>query len=516
MIARWSLSIVSATALTVLLSSRVATAATLQVGSGKTYATPCAAFAAATAGDTVEIDAGTYTNEACYLGSGKDGLTIRGVGGRAKLDATGYTISNGKAIWVINSDRVTIENIEFTGASVPDSNGAGIRMETDNLTIRNCYFHDNEDGILTGSSATGELLIEYSEFDHNGLGDGCSNGNGCAHNMYIGHLAKFTLQFSWSHNVETAHLVKTRALSNYILYNRIGSEGNTSSSIQIDVPNGGLTYIIGNTIQKDASAGNGSLISYAEEGGSNPTQQLFVVANTLVNDKSSTFISVPSGLDTSGVLDNIFAGTGTALSSGALPAANLTGQDPLFASASAPNYNYHLTSGSPAIGQGVDPGTGAGFALKPGFEYVHPLAAVTRKDTGTLDLGAFQFGTDTGDAGTVDASGGSGGSSGAGGAASDASHGGSGGAGGSTEGGVDGTGTGGQANAGGGGAPDAAASGTAEPPGESSGCGCRTVGAPTGGSGIAAAMLGVLFVLRRRTSSRRSQASKLNRPVNMS
>jgi len=67
----------------------VAFGATLQVGSGKTYAKPCAAFAAAAAGDTVEIDAGTYTSDACNVGAGKDNLTIRGVGGRAKMDATG-------------------------------------------------------------------------------------------------------------------------------------------------------------------------------------------------------------------------------------------------------------------------------------------------------------------------------------------------------------------------------------------------------------------------------------------
>jgi MYXO-CTERM domain-containing protein len=476
--------------------SSVAFGATLQVGAGKTYAKPCAAFAAAAAGDIVEIDAGTYTSDACNVGTGKDNLTIRGVGGRPKMDATGYAISNGKAIWVVNSDKITIENIEFMGASVPDMNGAGIRIEAANLTIRNCYFHDNEDGILGGPPAdgTGEVLVEYSEFDHNGLGDGCNNG-GCTHNMYLNHFAKFTLQYSWSHNVETAHLVKTRAWASYILYNRIGSEGNTTTSIQIDMPNGGLAYVIGNTIQKDASAGNGFLIDFAEEGASNPTQKLYVVGNTLVDGKSSTFIGFPSGTDVSGIVDNIFVGAGTPLSSGTLPAANLVGQDPLFVAATT--YDYHLSAGSPAIGKGVDPGTGSGFSLMPVFEYVHPLKAAARKSGGALDLGAFQFGTDTSDAGTVDASG-AGGATGAGGSTAAGGSKGTGGAGGSA------VGVGGStANAGTAVLPDGAAPGSPEAAGESSGCGCRTAPATTQHVALLSA-LAVLAGLARRRRPRSS------------
>jgi hypothetical protein len=137
--------------LTALLFASGVRAETLEVGPGKTYATPCAAFAAAQAGDVVEIDAagnGTYDGDVCAIGV--DDLTVRGVNGLAHVDADGQN-AQGKAIWVIQGNDVTLENIELSGAEVPDLNGAGIRAEGTNLTIRGSYFHDNQEGILGGA-----------------------------------------------------------------------------------------------------------------------------------------------------------------------------------------------------------------------------------------------------------------------------------------------------------------------------------------------------------------------------
>ena len=46
---------------------------------------------------------------------------------------------------------------------MPDKNGAGIRLEGHGLVVRNCYFHDNEDGILTDGGGDVDF-IEGSEF----------------------------------------------------------------------------------------------------------------------------------------------------------------------------------------------------------------------------------------------------------------------------------------------------------------------------------------------------------------
>jgi hypothetical protein len=140
-------------------------AATLAVPGG--YATVRTAAAAARDGDTIEIEAGTYTGDGIVATLSNDNLTIRGgVNGRAHLNADGVTISNRKAILVITGDNITIENIEFSNAVVPDENGAGIRHEGGLLTVRNCYFHDNEMGILTSDHSYSELFVENTEFNH--------------------------------------------------------------------------------------------------------------------------------------------------------------------------------------------------------------------------------------------------------------------------------------------------------------------------------------------------------------
>ena len=74
--------------------------------------------------------------------------------------------SQGKAIWVIKGNDNIIEAIEFSECSVPDQNGAGIRMEGTNLIVRNCHFHHNENGILAGNNDKSEIVVEYSELKY--------------------------------------------------------------------------------------------------------------------------------------------------------------------------------------------------------------------------------------------------------------------------------------------------------------------------------------------------------------
>jgi hypothetical protein len=99
-----------ATSLFSLLAATPCLAATISVGPSGQHPAPCAAFAAAQDGDTIEIDAsGTYDGDVCPIA--RSSLTIRGVNGRAHIDAAGQD-SGGKAIWVVQGNDTTIENVE--------------------------------------------------------------------------------------------------------------------------------------------------------------------------------------------------------------------------------------------------------------------------------------------------------------------------------------------------------------------------------------------------------------------
>ena len=50
-----------------------------------------------------------------------------------------------------------VERIEFSGAKVGGRNGAGIRLEGADLTIRDSYFHHNQMGLLTGRNPDSRL-----------------------------------------------------------------------------------------------------------------------------------------------------------------------------------------------------------------------------------------------------------------------------------------------------------------------------------------------------------------------
>lgn len=383
----------SALAAAVLSTAFPASAAILSVGPGKTYTTPCRAFAAAKTGDTVEITGNvTYTGDVCGIYASN--LTIRGINGRPKIDAAGKN-ALGKGTWVIVGNNVVVENVEMFGAKVPDLNGAALRLEGTNFTLRSSFLHDNENGILTGVNLNSSVLIEYSEFGHNGY------GTGYTHNLYIGNIANLTFRYNYSHDAHVGHNLKSRARVNMIAYNRFsslnaGETGTTAAgkpSYEIDLPNAGTSYIIGNVIQQPSVHSNPNLVGYGLEGASNPGHDLYVVNNTFLNDDSNrgNFIAVGTGVTKKILLqNNIFAGTGTLTTQvGAIEKTNYRAAAPGFVNRAA--YDLRPTANALVIDAGSAPGNSAtGVALAPTAQYKHSAMSETRAVSGLLDIGAYE------------------------------------------------------------------------------------------------------------------------------
>jgi hypothetical protein len=378
--------------LAISLAAGSAGAATLSVGPGMTYAKPCAAFAAAKSGDLIQITGNTtYSGDVCYVYPSN--ITIRGVNGRPRIDAAGKN-AGGKGTWVIEGSNVTVENVEMLGAKVADQNGAALRLEGTNFTLRSAFIHDNENGILTGANTSSNITVEYSEFGHNGY------GTGYTHNLYIGNVGSLVFRYNYSHDANVGHDLKSRARVNTIAYNRFsslapGQTGSTAAgkpSYEIDLPNAGTSYVIGNVIEQPAANSNPTMLSYGEEGASNPAQDLYVVNNTFLNDAGSgTFVQVGSGV-TRGVLlqNNIFGGVGTVTNqSAAVQKTNYRATAPAFANRAA--WDLRPAANVLVVNAASAPGTSAeGFSLYPRAEYKHVASGITRPVAGALDIGAYE------------------------------------------------------------------------------------------------------------------------------
>src|SRR5215471_1259075 len=227
--------------------------AILTVGPEQQFGTLHVAVAASHDGDTIYVEAGTYLNDFAVINTA---ISIIGVGGMAHFVFDGTVpIPNQKAILVTRDD-VTLDHLEFSGATVPDGNGAGIRYEGGDLVITDCYFHNNQEGILTGAVPGGTITIDHSEFAFNGTGDGYT------HNIYVGRIGTLTIADSFIHDAAGGHEIKSRA-DNTVIHDNYIIDGSSTASYSIDLPNGGAAMIQNNIIQQGLYSPNSTIISYA-------------------------------------------------------------------------------------------------------------------------------------------------------------------------------------------------------------------------------------------------------------
>jgi hypothetical protein len=256
----------------------------LEVGPGKPFARPSQAAAAARAGDVVRIAPGTYRDCAVWRASD---LSIEAEGGPVVITGP---VCQDKALFVVAAPRVTISGLTFRGAVAPAGNGAGIRAEGGDLTIRRTRFEGNQTGILTAISiSTATVVIEESAFIGNGHATDACRGHG----LYANALVLLAIRRSRFEATRVCHHVKSRALRTEITDSEILDGAEDMASYQVDIPNGGDLVLARTTIRKGPRAGNmRASVVIGAEGRLHPTRELRIEANRFENlmPQGTTFV----------------------------------------------------------------------------------------------------------------------------------------------------------------------------------------------------------------------------------
>lgn len=360
--------------------------ATMIVGPGEKVATLTEAARLAKDGEVIEIKAGEYRGQPAIWT--QNDLVIRGAGGRPVMLADGKSAED-KAIWVVRGGRVQIENIAFRGARVAHLNGAGIRFEKGNLDIRGCAFVDNQMGILTANRPEMTLEVHDSEF-----ADAPRDSSDPHHLLYVGSIGKFTLRGSHFRNGYIGHLVKSRARENHIFYNMLFDGPTGRASYELEFPNGGVAYVVGNVIGQSTGTDNPTLVAYGAEGARWPENALYLAHNTLINDfQSGKFIHVREDKMGSTVavwlLNNLTAGRGDLPTpgQGRFDGNRSVARSELIETQGVPS---RLTSLSPLRGAVRPPGAADGVELMPDAEFAFPAGARRMRPASQLAPGAYQ------------------------------------------------------------------------------------------------------------------------------
>lgn len=279
-------------------------ARTLVVGPDRELAAPSAAAAIAADGDTVVIDGGEYFDCAVWRANR---LLIEGSAENVVItDKT----CDGKALFVTAGNDITIRNLTFARARVPDGNGAGIRAEGVNLRIEHSRFLNNESGILVNPSPSSTVAIVDSEF----VGNGRCAGGRCAHALAVDEIALLRVESCKFTSTKAAHHIASRAAKSELIGNEISDGPEGTSSYLVDIPNGGSLTMANNRLEKGAKSTNlATAIMLGDDASVRSAGTFSFAGNRFSNDTGGATIFVRNWTDAEVGTDGNTIGAGTIL-----------------------------------------------------------------------------------------------------------------------------------------------------------------------------------------------------------
>lgn len=240
---------------------------------GASYGTLGDALAAIGDGrGTVLVAPGTYRQ--CAVQQGGDVTVRAATPGTAIFDGVPC---EGKGALVLRGKSSRIDGIVFQNIRVPDGNGAGIRLESGNLTVSNSLFRNSEEGILTGDYDGGQVTIDKSTFRKLGR---CDRDLDCAHGVYIGRLASLAVTNSRFDQGDGGHYLKTRTARVTVTGNSFDDSAGHLTNYMIDLSNGASGVISGNEMVQGKDKDNWSaFITVAPEGREHSSAGLVIEGN---------------------------------------------------------------------------------------------------------------------------------------------------------------------------------------------------------------------------------------------
>jgi hypothetical protein len=430
----------AALALVLGLWPAAASAATLEVGPGKMYATIQDTLGVIGPGDVVEVQGDqTYAGDLWFRpeisGTAEAPVTVRGVkvnGHRPILQGVG-TQQYHDMVVLLYANHFVFEGFEIVGDGDPTH--SGVIHKASDVTVRDVVVHGvGGQGLLGTDSESGSLTLDHCEF--------YGNGNGLYDHqiymatdetMYPGSV--FRMQYCYVHDGTGGNNVKSRAERNEIYYNWI--EGALYHELDLIGPDGQDPSLA----REDSDVVGNVLIKHSEwriariggDGTGNTAGRYRFVNNTMIlGETSEVAIGLQQTVETLEMHNNVILRVGgqpaklwnlneqegpDPILSGShnwiqagftqIPAtfsATVSGSDPGFTSLA--QFDLRPLAGSPLL----DQGTTATSTATPAFP--GPLALPTsvpparalgteapRPTSGAPDIGAFELDSGMGPSG---------------------------------------------------------------------------------------------------------------------